>query len=424
MKKLIPFFYDGLLFLFALFLFPKIFYEYLFRKKYQKRFRAKPPPLPKKRPVIWLHAVSLGEMKALATLAPFIRNAHPDAFILVSSVTETGQEEARKRVQEADAYCYLPLDFSYLMKKFVRRIKPDLLILVEGDFWFNFLREVKKGGGKIVVVNGKLSQKSLRRYLFFSTFSHTLFSMIDHFFLQGESYLERFIQLGIPPDQLTVTGNLKFDIPFKIPSEDEIVAFQKELGITSSNYPILTLGSTHKGEEEALLRSLTPLWKVFPHLTLLLVPRHPERFQKVKVLLQKQHLHPPQVILVDRMGILAKCYQLSDIAIVGGSFVKGIGGHDIFEPAKMGIPVLFGPYMHSQVDLTNLLLTSGAGKQLTLDELTPFLFQALSHKNLLKEMGGKGKALFLKVKGAAFRTWKQVEPRVQSIKKDFLNKRF
>lgn len=392
--------YDITLYLLFIISFPKLLVDYLFKKKYRKSLFARiVPEVPKgaKKPLIWLHAVSIGETKALSTLVPHVRKEHPDAFIYVTTVSETGNEEAKKRILDADTIGFLPLDFSWSIKGFVRKLKPDLLILVEGDFWFNLMKEVKKQGGQIIVVNGKISEKSLKRYLAVRFFSRPIFHSIDHFCLQGESYLERFLKLGIRPESLTVTGNLKFDIP--PPPTEDLESLKKRYRI-SDNDRVITLGSTHEGEEELLYKALIPALTMDPNLKVLIVPRHPERFARVK-----QLIHHPQIRIVDEMGVLPACYKISTLAIVGGSFVKHIGGHDIFEPAKLGIPTLYGPHMFGQVDLDKGLTESGAGIKVEASHLIEVVEKLLNDSVAHSAMGENGKHYAHKVMGASFHTW-------------------
>ena len=406
------FLYDAALFALVIFFFPKLLIDFLFKKKYRKslKLRLKPKaPGGGDKEVIWLHAVSMGETKALSTLVPHIRKSHPDAFIFVTTVTETGQDQAKQSIPDADAIHFLPLDFSWIIKAFVQTLRPNLLILVEGDYWLNLMTEVKKCGGHIVVVNGKLSEKSLKRYLAFPPLARTLFSSVDHFCLQGESYLERFLKLGISPEKLTITGNLKFDIPSAEP--DRLDTFRKSLKLKTDDR-VITLGSTHDGEETLLLTSLLPLLTEDIHLKVLVVPRHPERFKKVK-----EAFHHPQVTVVDKMGVLPACYRLSYLAIVGGSFVKGIGGHDIFEPAKMGVPTLFGPYMHKQVDLERQLTEAGGGMKVKPRDLTKAIEKILCDSKLHMEMGEKGKYAAQKTLGVSFRTWNLINSNISLEKK-------
>ncbi|MCB1107227.1 MAG: 3-deoxy-D-manno-octulosonic acid transferase [Chlamydiia bacterium] len=397
---MIRFFYDLALFTLLVSFFPKLLIDFFFKNKYRKSLKKRlNPQIDKKgaKEVIWLHAVSMGETKALSTLVPHIRRSYPDAFIFVTIVTETGHEQAKKSISDADAIHYLPLDFSWVIRSFVKALQPRLLILVEGDYWLNLMSEVKKCGGRIVVVSGKLSEKSMKRYLLFRPLNRLLFSSVDHFYLQGESYLERFLNLGISPDKLTVTGNLKFDIPSTEPTSLE--EFKKSLNILPQDR-VITLGSTHDGEENLLLTALLPFLENDPYLKVLVVPRHPERFKKVK-----ENIRHPQIIVVDQMGVLPKCYCLSFLAIVGGSFIRGVGGHDIFEPTKMGVPTLFGPYMDNQVDFDRELTQAGAALKVIPQDLGSAVEKLLNEPKLHLEMSKRGTSFAQKNLGVSLRTW-------------------
>jgi len=402
--RLLSLFYSLALSLLLLGYLPRVF----FKKKRAYLNSKKALFSSKKKPVIWLHAVSLGETKALSTLLPHIKRSFPNAALFISSVTATGKEEAERYASQIDGSFYLPLDFAFLMRPLVKKLKPDLLILSEGDFWFHMLKEVKKEGGKIALVNGKLSERSFKRYRLVRTFSQSLLKQIDCFCVQDEAYLERFHALGIPKEQLHSIRSIKYDIPFLAASK---LTFSKDA-------LIVTIGSTHAGEEKALLEIFVPFLKKHPHLHLLLAPRHPERFAEVGALLKKMDLpfstlskREPnkQIVLVDQMGILATCYASSHLTLVGGSFVPGIGGHDIFEPAKMGKPVLFGPYMQRQQALEAAITKAGVGQKVSLSELTTTLETLLKEPNKMKEMGKKGIELGEKVKGSALETWERVK---------------
>jgi len=372
------------------------------RKDLYSRIRPKVPKSHMK-PVIWLHGVSLGEIVALSALVPLIRKAYADAFIVVTTMTKTGKEQAKKCIVEANAIQYLPFDILWVIKPFVQKLHPKILILAEGEYWYNLIREVKKTGGSIVVVNGTMTEKSMKRYLFFAPFFYNLFLSIDHFCLQSERYMSRFLSLSIPPEKLVITGNLKFDVPFLSPKN--YLPIQGSLNIREEDF-IITLGSTHQREEALLLQALLPLQQEHSDLKFLVVPRHPERFVEVKKLVTRY----PNAILIDKMGVLPQCYQISNIAIVGGSFVKGVGGHNIFEPIKMGIPTLFGPFMHKQEDLTQLITSSGSGKMVCLEALLPTLKSLLLDNQQLLDMKKKGKNFAQKVMGASMQTWKEIRP--------------
>ncbi len=420
--------YNFLLFLLLLCFLPKVLWQTLFYGKYKKNFfvrfkkskRGFDASLKEKKIRIWLHAPSVGEVKGLSTLIPHIKENYPEAFLIISTLSKTGQKQAKSLIPSADAFCYLPFDFSWIIGSFVKTFRPHLLVLVEGDFWLNFMSEVKKWGGKVVLVSGKISEKSFKRYLFFPLFRDLLFKKIDRLYVQGKLYQDRFLKLGIPPEKIFILGNLKYDIPSPEISHKEQEKWKKLLGIDEKHL-IVTVGSTHEKEEELLLTIFQSLWKNFPQVKVLLAPRHPERFKTVEKILQEKgiayglstqvekHQKHQKVILINQIGILPYCYKLAHLTIVGGSFVKGIGGHDIFEPAKMGVPVLFGPFMHTQIHLVKDLLEAGVGKQLHMNELQDYMQKSFLFPSLLKEEGKKGVALADKMKGVSSRTWQEIQ---------------
>ena len=385
--------------LFLLFL-PKWIWDAALKKKYRKSFisRLRPKKIKREgREVIWLHAASVGETKALSTLLGHIRKKRPEAFLLVTTVTETGQEEAKKCAFEADLITYLPFDFIWIIRPFVRSFSPKLLILVEGEYWLNLLREVKNLGGKVALVSGKLSKRSFKRFDFFRSFAKALFSRIDCYSLKDEEAQRRFLALGVPHEKMRVTGDLKFDLHVRPKGKRPILIekLKKKIG----KRLVLTLGSTHPGEEERILEALAPLMKE-QTLLILIVPRHPERFQKVK-----ERFKGPDVEVIDQMGVLSDCYALSNLAIVGGSFVKGVGGHDIFEPMKLGVPTLFGPYMEAQSAHASYATKSEGALQVELKALHDCVRSLLLDLRASEKMGKKAILAAKKMEGSSLRTW-------------------
>lgn len=416
------FLYNLALLLFALLNLPKLIWERIRYGKYRTAFLEKLgfklPTflLPSQGLRIWVHSVSVGETKAAAVLVKKIRDNIPDAQIVISTTTETGLAEARRSMPGLSHYFLLPLDFSWTIRRLVNRICPDLLILVESDFWLNLVTHVKP----VVLVNGKISETSLTRFLLFPSFTKRLFGAIDHFCVQSDRFAKRFEALGVDPQKITVTGNLKLDQPT---SHIDVESLRKELGI-SSHDRVIVIGSTHEMEEERLMEALKPLWDHFSTLKIILVPRHPERFSKVASELAKNGIDfarfsepvkkPAKVILVDRMGVLTACYQIAEIAIVGGSFVPGVGGHNIFEPAALGVPVLFGPYMESQKDLVDLVVGGKAGQSVTLAEIGAVIEKIL--KTPSQEMRAAGLQLAEQVHGATPRTYDVIKTFLYSKK--------
>lgn len=388
--------YNALLFLYTVLMLPKWLWEMVRHKKHRKSFFNKFGfNLPQSEPCLWVHSVSVGETKAVAPLITKIQKESPGLPIVLSTTTETGLAEAKRSMPNLSAYFYLPLDFSWIVARLVRRLKPKLLILVESDFWYNLIQAVPT-----VVVNGKISETSLRRHLLFPAFSKPLFSTLAHLCIQNRYYADHFQALGVSSEKITITGNLKFDQPI---SQIDRAFWQQKLGLAETDR-VITLASTHHPEEEQILSVLTPLLEHFPTLKIVLAPRHPERFVAVALLVQK---FGPHVILVDTMGLLPTCFQLSELAIVGGSFCTHVGGHNIFEPILCGTPVLFGPYMETQQDLVRLVLQAKAGCQVELSGLARVVQTLLSSST--KELKNGGSLLAEESRGAVEKSYKIVK---------------
>jgi 3-deoxy-D-manno-octulosonic-acid transferase len=350
--------------------------QYLFKGKYRSSLLARLGlgfPLFKAKPeekVVWMHAVSMGEVRAMVAL---FHQIQPHFTVVISTTTETGLAEALRSMPGAKAHFILPLDFSWTMRRLIKQINPSHLILCESDFWLHLLTLAKAHGAKISLINGKVSERSCHRFKRFSFFTKRLFSSFDLICLQNEIHYNRFVSMGVPYKKLHVTGNLKLEAPVK--KMQNVESFRSKLGITSTD-SVLVIGSTHHPEEEELLTALAPL---LPSLKILLVPRHPERFDAVASLLERKSIpyhrysNPApataNLILIDAMGQLNFCYQIANLAIVAGSYGSQIGGHNIFEPIQQSIPVFFGPHMHAQQELKDLVLSYQAGKEVPLDQL-------------------------------------------------------
>ena len=418
-SMLISLLYEACLILLSLLAFPSFFYQWVFKGKYRKtilkRFGSGFPLIKKEgRPVIWIHAVSLGETKAVAPLVKLIKTAFHQPIIIFSTTTETGHIEAL-RVVPADHHVYLPFDFWWVINPIIKRCAPNMLILCESDFWYNLLKSAKKNGALVAVVNGKISTRSTGRFKKIPFFAKALFSKIDIFSLQSALYQKRFEEIGVPKEKITISGNMKFDGDYTTLSVEQVNIWKKELGIQETDQ-VIVVGSTHSQEEVWIVDLLSEVWKEHPHLKVLFVPRHPERFNEVAGIFQKKNIpfrrlsqknnseSQPQVILIDAMGLLRKCYQLADIAIVCGSYTSKVGGHNILEPCWYGVPVFFGPYMYAQPDLVDQILEYEAGALVPLEDLQKELIKFLSDPDLRKKMGDKGLKLAADVHGATNKT--------------------
>lgn len=416
--------YEISLILVALAALPKILYMRFKHKKYKnslwKRLGKEFPPIHKgDRPLIWIHAISVGETKVAASLVKKLKADNSHLMIVISSITETGHAEAKRSIQGADYHVFLPFDFGWIIKPIIKRMKPDLVVLCESDFWYNFMSVAKTGGAKIALVNGKISERSQRRFSLIPGFAKKMFENIDFYCIQNQHYRDRFEALGIPKQLMITTGNMKFDDPCVPLSDQQLEDWKTQLGIKAGDQ-VLVIGSTHDPEERLLLKALQEIWKKYPNLKVIIVPRHPERFNEVASMIQKSGIPfqrftsidpkaDAKVILMDTMGLLRKCYQLADIAIVGGSFTSKVGGHNILEPSWFGVPVLFGPFMHQQPELVDLALEYGSGKQIKIEESIEALEDLLSHPEKKAAMGKTGLKMVGELNGATDKTFEAIK---------------
>lgn len=396
-----------------------------FRKKSRKNVWAKLgrhfPKIDKgNSPLIWIHAVSLGETKAIIPLAKKLKTLPSAPKIVLSTGTSTGYEEGEKSFPEVDWHVFLPFDLPWIMKPLMRKVRPNLIILTETDFWHYFQAEAKKQGAYLALVNGKVSKRSFGRFLKYPAFAKLLLHPIDLFCVQGDVYEQRFKALGIDASKMKVTGNIKFD---GLEEDFDLSAWKQQIGWQKEDL-ILTLGSTHDPEEALWIPHLKQLWNTFPHLKVMLVPRHPERFDSVADLLEKEGvnygrfsknetLSQKNVLLVDAMRVLKKCYAVSDLAFVGGSFTKKVGGHNILEPSVFRVPVLFGPYMHSQPDFVDLLLSAEGGIQIQEETLISTVTRLLSDPQEREKLGHQGYTVIEEGKGALQRTFEAISGEIR-----------
>lgn len=359
---MLSFLYDCILSLSGLILLPKWSLE---RKSKDAALARIGLGLPKSsiggKPSIWIHMVSVGEVRAMIPLYEKLKKTYPTTPFFLSTTTVTGKKEAEKSLKEGAAYFYLPLDHSFLMRRLVQRICPTLLLLAEGDLWYNMTRQVKERGGSVILTSGKLSSTSFTRLNRFPKVAKRLYSQLDLILAQSSTYASAFSTF-FPSDKIHVTGNLKRATRPHLLTQDEKTALRSSLRLGSQEM-VITLGSTHEGEEMALLKALEGAH----YDKILLVPRHPHRFGSVQALIEKRG--DKRVILVPQMGILTSLYQISSISIVGGSFLPGVGGHNVLEPIQVGTPALFGPHMEAQSELSAAALSSGAALQTSLDQL-------------------------------------------------------
>jgi 3-deoxy-D-manno-octulosonic-acid transferase len=416
------FIYELLLHVFAVVMLPKALYSYYVKKRYRKslaqRFGKNLPEITKKegQTCLWVHGVSVGEAKAIAPLVKKYREENPSALIVISSITETGHEEAKRSAPDADHYFFLPFDLRYIICPFVRKVSPDVVMLSETDLWYNFLSCAKQCGARLFLVNGKVSKRSLKRYLLFPRFTKHLFSLFDTICVQNETYKKRFEELGCSAP-LAVTGNLKLDHEVTVLTEEERRLWHEKLGI-KQGYDVLVVGSTHDPEEEFIFEKLAAIWQHHPRLKVIIAPRHPERAKEVaRLCLQREipytlyssiekQTGEEKVVIVDTIGLLQTLYQLATVAVVAGSFTDRVGGHNIIEPMWYGTPVIYGPYMHTQEEFVDLAEEYDAAVQTSKEKLGEVIMELLYDKERRSNLEAAGLTLTRNARGALDATWK------------------
>lgn len=368
-----------------------------------------------KRPRIWFHAVSVGEVVALAPLVANLRELMPQAGIVISTGTETGQGKASESIPKVGGLFYLPLDFPAFVNRVVHRIQPDLFVLMETELWPNLIHSLKETGAKVALANGRISDRSFPRYRKLRSFFTPILNEIDLFLMASELDGARIAKMGASPDRIHVTGNTKFDAALgRIPVEAE--AGLREMFDLQSSERVIVAGSTHPGEHEVVLDAFQELRKRFPDLVLILVPRHVEKTPLVLAAMRERNLDPPflrssadqgkkrngrNVIVVDRTGELFGVYSVASVVFIGGSLVPR-GGQNILEPAAWGKMVLFGPSMEDFREARDMLLRVGAGIQVSaVDDLIVHLDEILSNPYDSQTFGEKGREEILKHVGSA-----------------------
>jgi 3-deoxy-D-manno-octulosonic-acid transferase len=311
---------------------------------------------------LWIHAASVGEVRSAEPLVRELRRRAPKQKLLLSTFTATGNRIARQ-MPGVDAAVYLPLDLPWVVRRALRAFDPAMLVIIETEIWPNLLRGASRRGVPIVLLSGRLSERALARYAMFRAFFRRVMDFFTALGMQSAGDAERIANLGAAKGKISVTGSLKFAAP----SDNGRRGFAKDPARC-----LLVAGSSHRGEEEIVLRAFGLTRARFPELALVLAPRHPERFAEVEKLLsrspfafqRKSRLGAEQyfsrdVLLLDTVGDLPEFFAAGDIAFVGGSLVAG-GGHNILEPARLEKPILFGPHMANFQSIAEDMKRSGA----------------------------------------------------------------
>jgi 3-deoxy-D-manno-octulosonic-acid transferase len=321
--------------------------------------------------VVWFHAVSVGEAEALFPLVKRIQQRHPSQAVLVTTTTPTGSARVLAALGDTVEHVYLPYDIPFAIQRFFAHFKPRLAVIMETELWPNLFAACAGAGVPLYVVNARLSEKSAARYQKIPWIIGPTLKSITRILTQSAQDAERFKAIGALESQIETTGNLKFDMEIAQGLRDE--GRQIRSTVLGSRF-VWIIASTHKPEEDLFLSLYRQLKPDYPELLLVLVPRHPERFSEVQKLIELHDLksvtrtsgsvctNSTDVYLVDSMGELKQFYAASDLAFVGGSMAP-VGGHNILEPAALGVPVMFGPFMANFREIEQKVLEAGAAIQ-------------------------------------------------------------
>jgi len=371
------------------------------------------------RPMIWVHAVSVGEVLAVSRLVKELDAALPNYFVAISTTTRTGQALARERFGSNRVF-YCPLDLPWAVRSYLNSLKPHLLVLAETEFWPNLLAGCFRRGIPVAVVNARISDRSWPRYRRLRRLWRPFLERLSRVLAQSQTDADRLKAIGCRADRVVVAGNLKFDV--RAAEESEATRLLKVLG---HGLRFLVAGSTLEGEESALLEAWPRLLVADSQLVLVLAPRHPERFDAVEALLMSSSvpwsrrsvwreqprdalkpLAPPLVpggiVLLDTIGELASVYSIASVAFVGGSLVPA-GGHNPLEPAQFGVPIVMGPYFANFRAITDDLIAHGAIQIAAREDLVAALIRLLQDRSAAEAMGERARQVFEKQAGATAR---------------------
>lgn len=365
---------------------------------------------------IWIHAVSLGEVIAIIPLVDELLDRNKS--VLLTTMTPTGAAKVEQHFGAKVIHRYIPYDISFAVKRFFKKIKPKVAVIVETELWPNLIYFTRKAGIPLLLINARLSPKSYQGYRKLRFLIKPILQKFTHILVQTETDALRFKNLGAKAENVKVIGNLKFDLKTKHVNNDIFMTLKNLWG---EKRPILIAASTHENEEELILSNLKQLQKDIPNILLLIAPRHPERFNKVEELSknlsfktglrsQIQSLsNNPDVVIIDSLGELLGFYQISDYAFVGGSLVP-VGGHNVLEPIAMQIPVLSGPYVHNFKDICKEL--SEASAIILINDAKQLVVEVNSlHSDRVKKMQliNQANEILQKNKGALKRYLKIIE---------------
>ncbi|MDP2158595.1 MAG: 3-deoxy-D-manno-octulosonic acid transferase, partial [Nitrospirota bacterium] len=367
---------------------------------------------------IWIHAVSVGEVNAAIPFLRKLKAAYPDIPVILSTITDTGQKVARQKAPEGTHLIYLPFDLRTILKRCFEKVRPRLFIVMETELWPNIFRVAAERSIPVIIMNGRISEKSSKGYQRLSFFMKKVFEHVTLFCMQSPSDADRIKSIGAEASKVMVLGNFKFDMDIS----QHIPSWMKEV-----QGQVIVAGSTHAGEEQIIIDAYRENVYLFPGLKLIIAPRHPERFAEAEDVIRKSDMRyvkrselgaegeePKKfnILLLDTVGELTAVYSIADIAIMGKS-IEGRGGQNPLEPAYWGKPIICGQHMENFPFIKDFY-DAGAAFQVTSTGLAKRIKELLMQPEKAKSAGEKARALYLKNSGAIDRAIKIVERFVQS----------
>lgn len=363
---------------------------------------------------IWFHAVSMGESNAAIAIIKSLLVKSPDLNIIVTTTTPTGAKQIHNGLGDKVKHHYSPCDLPGTIKRFIHRARPKLLVIMETELWPNWLHHLKSSQIPVILANGRLSERSAQKYQKISSLSKEMMGAFVKVLAVNNQDAERFQRIGLTSDKSIVTGNIKFDIDIPQFSDHEYYPVWK-------GRPVWIAASTHKGEDELVLKAHQLICEQVPDARLILVPRHPERFESVARLISDTGLsmarrsqpdswgENAQVLLGDTMGEMMKAFNISDITWVGGSFAE-VGGHNPIEPAVLAKPVLTGPYIFNFNEIFGDLIAAGGAQMVQNEfELADRIVKLMQTPDIAQDMGQKALQVIERNRGALDKTVSVIE---------------
>lgn len=366
-------------------------------------------PLAFDRPTYWVHAVSMGEVQAALPVVRALRERAPDVRILVTTTTPTGRDRVAQTMPADVLHRYVPYDLPGAVQRFLERVRPCLAIMMETELWPNIAAACRARGVPLVIANARLSERSAAGYRRLGALTRTMLGEVAGIAVQSRADAERFIGLGADPQRVRVTGSVKFDIRLSATIKERGEVMRRCWGVDRA---VWIAASTHEGEDEQVLDAFKRVLRVVPDCLLVLVPRHPERFERAAALCRRRGYRTllrtqapascldADVFLGDTMGELTVFYAASDVAFVGGSLVD-TGGHNMLEPAALGLPVILGPYVYNFAEISARLCEVGAARRVRdARELAEVVVDLLQDANLRHSIGETGRSFVERNRGA------------------------